>query len=90
MVIFCLVTVQNNHLPDQLLPSINYYYYFFIEIEDGLHRLGVLIINSTNTLKHLRMRCSKLKNKIRCCQENVSEKSLLISQLEEAIKHLGI
>ena len=35
------------------------------------------------------MRCSKLKNKIRSCQENVSEKSLLISQLEEAIKHLG-
>ena len=64
-------------------------FFFFIEIEDGLHRLGVLIINSTNTLKHLRMRCSKLKNKIRSCQENVSEKSLLISQLEEAIKHLG-
>ena len=60
-----------------------------IEVEDGLQRLASLLQNSTLTLKHLRNVCSRLKQKIRHCQGNLSEKSLLVSQLEEAIKHLG-
>ena len=61
-----------------------------IEVEDGLQRLASLLLNSTQTLKHIRGVCSRLKQKIRHCQGRLSEKALLISQLEEAIKHLGM
>lgn len=51
-----------------------------IEVEDGLQRLASLLLNSTQTLKHIRGVCSRLKQKIRHCQGRLSEKALLISQ----------
>lgn len=60
-----------------------------MELEDCLHRWGMLLVNSTLSLKHLRKSCCQIKRKLRKSHGNLGEKNLLISQLEEAVKHLG-
>ena len=58
-------------------------------VEDHLVRSQNLILNSTLRLKRLRTLCYGLKRKLRQSYETSSEKSLVISQLEDSVNRLG-
>jgi hypothetical protein len=60
-----------------------------IELEDCLQRWGSLLTSSNVSLRRLRRICSRLRTKLTKSQGRLSDKSHLISQLEEAVKHLG-
>ena len=59
-------------------------------IEDYFVRSQNLILNSTLKLKRLRSLCYGLKRKLRQSHETSSEKSLVISQLEDSVNRLGM
>jgi len=49
----------------------------------------MLLLNSTNSLRKLRNLCSRLNKRLGNSHGQITEKNLHISQLEEAVKHLG-
>ena len=48
-----------------------------------------MLLNSTCSLRKLRNLCSRLNKRLGLSHGQISEKNLHISQLEEAVKHLG-
>ena len=49
----------------------------------------MLLLNSTCSLRKLRNLCSRLNKRLSHSHGQITEKNLHISQLEEAVKHLG-
>jgi predicted RNase H-like nuclease (RuvC/YqgF family) len=49
----------------------------------------MLLLNSTCSLRKLRNLCSRLNKRLGHSHGQITEKNLHISQLEEAVKHLG-
>ena len=60
-----------------------------IELEECLQRWRLLLLSSTVSLRKLRNLSSKLKKRLSQSHATLTEKNLHISQLEDAIKHLG-
>ena len=48
-----------------------------------------MLLNSTCSLRKLRNLCSRLNKRLGLSHGQITEKNLHISQLEEAVKHLG-
>ena len=60
-----------------------------VELEECLQKWRLLLLDSISSLKSLRNLCSKLRKKLGLSNQSIVEKTLHISQLEEAVKHLG-
>ena len=60
-----------------------------IELEDCLQRWRMLLLSSTCSLRKLRNLCSRLNKRLSQSHGTITEKNLHISQLEDAVKHLG-